>query len=64
VVRRCEQLDLTNGFQAAMQENLLRRSVAWIGIGADRFETEGPEPVINNGCDRFTGVSVCPMGLT
>ena len=47
-----------------MQENLLRRSVAWIGIGADRFETEGPEPVINNGCDRFTGVSVCPMGLT
>ena len=58
-----EQLDLADMFEAATQQNLLRCRVAWVGVCPDRFETEGPEPIMNDGCGRFEGVSVSPIGL-
>ncbi len=50
---RLDELDFTYVFQAAAQENLLRGRVARVGVGADRFKAEGPEPVIDHGRDRF-----------
>jgi hypothetical protein len=47
--------------QAAVQEKLLRRDVAWVGIGADRFEAESSEPVVYYGCGRFAGIPVHPI---
>jgi hypothetical protein len=64
VVCRLKQLDLTYVLQAAVQENLLRRDVSWVGIGVDRFEAEGPEPVIDDGCRGFPSISVAPIRLT
>src|SRR6266550_7972251 len=61
---RLEQLDLADIFQAATQENFLRCRIAWVGVRPDRFETESPEAVMNDGCSRFTRVSVSPIGLT
>src|SRR5262249_33696383 len=46
----------TNVFQPALQKNLLRRRVTGVGIGADRFQAEGLEPVIDDGRGRFPGV--------
>ena len=46
-----------------MQKNLLRGGVAWVGIGADRFEAEGPEPIIDDGGRGFPSISVAPIGL-
>ena len=64
MVCRLKQLDLAYVLQAAVQENLLRRGVARVGIGADRFKAESSEPVVDYGCSRLTGVSVAPIGLT
>ena len=58
MVRRREQLDLANVFQAAMQKDLLRRYVARVGIGADRLKAKGPEPVVDDGRGRFPSIPV------
>src|SRR5215831_8439640 len=63
VVCRYKQSDLTNVFQPALQKNFLRCRVTWVGIGADRFQAEGSEPVIDDGRSRFPGVSVSPIRL-
>ena len=63
MVCRLEQLDLAYVLQAAVQQNLLRRGVAWVGIGADGFEAEVPEPVIDDGCRCFPSIPVTPIGL-
>ena len=39
----------------------MRSRVAWIGVGADRFDAEGPEPVIDDNRDRFTRIPVAPV---
>jgi hypothetical protein len=63
MVCRLEQLDLAYVLQAAVQENLLRRDVARVGIGADRFQAESSERVVDYGCGRFAGLPVAPIGL-
>ena len=60
---RLDELDFTYVFQAAAQENLLRGCVARVGVGADRFKAEGPEPVIDDRGDRFTTIPVAPIRL-
>ncbi len=45
------------------QQNFLRGRVARVGVGADRFKAEGPEPVIDDGRDRFTPIPVAPIRL-
>jgi len=42
------------------QQNFLRGRVARVGVGADRFNSEGPELVIDDGRDCFTPISVAP----
>src|SRR5882672_7515858 len=61
---RLEQLDFAYVSQAAVQENFLRCGVSWVGIGADGFDPEGSEPVIDDGCRSFPSISVTPIGLT
>src|SRR5260221_5795573 len=46
-----------------MQQHLLRSRVARIGVGADRFDAEGPEPVIDDRGDRFSAIAVAPIWL-
>src|SRR5258708_28582648 len=58
-----DELDFTYVFQAAAQENLLRGRVVRVGVGADRFKAEGPEPVIDDRGDRFTPIPVPPIRL-
>jgi hypothetical protein len=65
MVCRLEQLDLTYVLQAALPENLLRRDVAWVGIGADRFQAESSEPVAAPAASlpgRFAKASSFPPG--
>ncbi len=40
-----------------MQENLLRCGVADVGVGADRFEAEGLEPIIDDGGRGFPSIA-------
>src|SRR5437870_8924609 len=60
VVGRFSQFNFADVFQAAVKENLLRCCVARVGIRPDSLETEGPEPVIDDGCSCFPSISVAP----
>src|SRR5439155_16488935 len=64
VARRLAQFDFAKFSQAAMQQNLLRRRIPRVGVGADRFNAESQEPVIDDRGDRFTAVPVTPIRLT